>query len=184
MSVDGQWWISEPVRACVRACVHMRGESVSLRVANGVSFPAQQLSLPRYSDEGYAPSSRIVLSPKILMSTRSPSISTSLVRISRIALDRALTSIEQMPRTTGFSPGASGWAVDDLAGEGIPCLADLGVLGGCDGSRGEGDDRREGEAGGLVGADSEPRWLLVTAVVAKGGKRLSVTGSGGGPIAP
>ena len=52
----------------------------------------------------YSPSSRITTSPKILTSTPPFSISTNRVIISLIALLLALTSIAQMPSTTGVLP--------------------------------------------------------------------------------
>lgn len=121
----------------------MEGDSDVDQLSSDPHFQKKAIFQPGWKRKGKTvPSSRMVLSPKILMSTLSPSISTSLVKISLIALLLAFTSIEQIPSTTGFSPGARVGAFV-LAGEGMDIFAAFGVFGG----PGEGEGRRAGEVG-------------------------------------
>ena len=79
------------------------------------------------------PSSKMTTSPKILTSTPPFSISTNRVKISRMALLRALTSIAQTPRTTvGLLAPAAGMGAKGEGGRlSVSRILDVeGLLGG------------------------------------------------------
>lgn len=104
-----------------------------------------------------------------------------------MAFERALTSIEQMPSMTAFSPGASVGALV-FAGDGMSDLDCLGVLGAlAEGeARRAGEDGIEGEAGGVVWGEGEVDEVWPPSV-SGGGARASAldeaeVGSGGGGI--